>query len=287
MRLLYVSAWPRDSHLLPCNSVSTRMTSASDLSVVEFQGSGIYETPLSVLRLMAVQRKIPADTAPDETGVQYFVLCRRTEKSRGEFPGFLVAANVERRSWCRMPRAVIHNRGARGQRPSEHRRPLLISMEIWETFLFVFGGNAGLLLALGYLVKSLLDKRIVQDTKRFESELKAKSDAAIEHIRNTLQLQAIEHQVRFSRLHEKRASVIAELYGHLVEALWEAESFLSPMQWAGDPKMKEKYELAMNKFVELYRYFDKHRIYLPEEVCTSRKSHQERSDQSDRGRCTG
>ena len=75
-------------------------------------------------------------------------------------------------------------------------------MEIWETFLFVFGGNAGLLLALGYLVKSLLDKRIVQDTKRFESELKAKSDAAIEHIRNTLQLQAIEHQVRFSRLHQ-------------------------------------------------------------------------------------
>jgi hypothetical protein len=159
--------------------------------------------------------------------------------------------------------------GANGLLPPEHRWPLLISMEIWKTFLFVFGGNAGLLLALGYLVKSLLDKRIVQDTKRFEIELKAKSDAAIEHVRNTLQLQAIEHQVRFSRLHDKRASVIAELYGYLVEALWEAESFLSPMQWAGGPGKKEKYDQAMNKFVELYRYFEKHRIYLPEEICTS------------------
>ena len=112
-------------------------------------------------------------------------------------------------------------------------------MEIWKTFLFVFGGNAGLLLAIGYLVKSLLDKRIVQDTKRFEIELKAKSDAAIEHVRNTLQLQAIEHQVRFSRLHDKRASVIAELYGYLVKALLEAEDFLHPIQDPAEGGKKE------------------------------------------------
>jgi hypothetical protein len=146
---------------------------------------------------------------------------------------------------------------------------LLISMEIWETFLFVVGGNAGLLLALGYLVKSLLDKRIVEDTKRFEIELKAKSDAAIEHIRNTLQLQTIEHQVRFSRLHEKRASVIAELYGYLVDALWDAETFLSPIEWAGKDDKKEKYDQAANKLLDLYRYFERNRIYLPEAICAS------------------
>jgi hypothetical protein len=168
---------------------------------------------------------------------------------------------------CRAQSYTIE--GARGQLPPEHRWPLLISMEIWETILLAFGGNAALLLILGYLGKSLLDKLIVQDTKRFESELKAKSDAAIEQFRNTLQLQAIEHQVRFSRLHDKRASVIAELYSHLVEALWEAESFLSPMQSAGDDDRKKKYDQAQDKLVELYRYFEKHRIYLPEEICTS------------------
>lgn len=142
-------------------------------------------------------------------------------------------------------------------------------MEAWQTVLLALGGNAALLAVLGVLGKSLLAKLIVRDTKQFENDLKAKSDAAIEHLKNELQIRTIEHQVRYSRLHEKRASVIAELYGHLIEALWEAESFLSPMEWAGEPSKKEKHRKAMNKLVELYRYFDKHRIYLPPEVCAS------------------
>jgi cation transport regulator ChaB len=142
-------------------------------------------------------------------------------------------------------------------------------METWQTILLAFGGNAALLAVLGILGKSLLDKLIVRDSKQFENDLKAKSDAAIEHLKNELQVRTIEHQVRFSRLHERRASVIAELYGHLVEALWEAESFLSPMEWAGEPNKNEKHQNAMNKLVELYRHFDKHRIYLPPEVCAS------------------
>ncbi len=142
-------------------------------------------------------------------------------------------------------------------------------METWQTILLAFGGNAALIAVLGILAKSLLEKLITRDTKRFESELKAKSDATIEHLKNELQLRTIEHQVRFSRLHEKRASVIAELNGHLAELLWEAESFLSPMQWVGEPPQEEKHRNAMNKLAEFFRFFDKHRIYLPTELCES------------------
>ncbi|SRR6266581_4676937 len=145
-------------------------------------------------------------------------------------------------------------------------------METWQTILLAIGGNAALLAVLGLLGKSLLDKLIARDTKAFELDLKAKSDAAIEHLRSDLQLATIEHQVRFSRLHDMRATVIAELYGHLVESLWEAESFLSPMEWVGEPNKVEKHRTAMNKLVDLYRYFDKHRIYLPPELCTSLES---------------
>jgi hypothetical protein len=142
-------------------------------------------------------------------------------------------------------------------------------METWQTILLAFGGNAALLAVLGILAKSILEKLITRDTKQFESELKAKSDATIEHLKNELQLRTIEHQVRFSRLHEKRASVIAELNGHLAEVLWEAESFLSPMQWVGEPSQEEKHRNAMNKLAEFFRFFDKHRIYLPAELCES------------------
>ena len=140
-------------------------------------------------------------------------------------------------------------------------------MNPWQSITVAILGNATMLAVLGWLSKSLLEKLIQRDSKQFEIELKAKADSAIEHLRNDLQIQTIEHQVRFSRLHEKQATVIAELNGLLVEALWESESFLSPMEWAGEPNKLEKHKVAMNKLVDLYRYFDKHRIYLPELLC--------------------
>ncbi len=142
-------------------------------------------------------------------------------------------------------------------------------MNPFELVLVAIGGNATLLAILGYLAKSLLDKVIVRDTKRFESDLKAKSDAAIENLKNSLQLKTIEHQVRFSKLHEKRAEVIAKLYVILVESLWETESFVSPMEFVGELSKNEKHVLARNKLADVYRYFDQHRIYLPDTLCDS------------------
>ena len=82
-----------------------------------------------------------------------------------------------------------------------------------------------MLAVLAYLAKSLIEHKLSRDVSKFQSDLKAASDAAIERLKSDLQLHAIEHQVRFSRLHEKRATVIAELNSLLAEAMWEAESF--------------------------------------------------------------
>ena len=123
-----------------------------------------------------------------------------------------------------------------------------------------------MLAALAYLAKSLIEHKLSRDVSKVQSELKAASDAAIERLKSDLQLHAIEHQVRFSRLHEKRATVIAELNSLLAEARWEAGSFLSVMEFSGEPSKREKHNTAMAKLVELSRYFDKHRIYLPSEL---------------------
>lgn len=128
-------------------------------------------------------------------------------------------------------------------------------------------GNVAVLGVLGWLAKSLLEKLIQRDSKRFEIELKAKADLTMEQLKGDLQLRTIEHQVKFSSLHEKRATVIAELTAHIVEALWNSESFLSPVEWSGEPTKIAKHATAMNKLAHLFRYFDKHRIYLPEPLC--------------------
>ncbi len=73
--------------------------------------------------------------------------------------------------------------------------------------------------------------------------------------------------MRFSKLHEKRAEVIATLYSLLVQAYWDLSSFVSLMEWAGEPTKQDKYVSAMNSVADFYRYFDKHRIYIPETLC--------------------
>lgn len=142
-------------------------------------------------------------------------------------------------------------------------------MNTWQSVLLAIGGNTAILAVLAFVAKSLFEKILARDTKRFESELKAASDAEIEHLKNQLQLRSIEHQVRFSRLHERRAETIAKLYELLVEALWAAESFLSPAEWVGEPSKKEKHVTAMNKLVDTFRYFDQHKIYFDEDLCES------------------
>ena len=59
-------------------------------------------------------------------------------------------------------------------------------MDAWQTVLLAFGGNAALLAVLVYLSKTLLERVLVRDTKVFETELKAKTDAEIERLKSEM-----------------------------------------------------------------------------------------------------
>jgi hypothetical protein len=138
---------------------------------------------------------------------------------------------------------------------------------VWQELLIVFGGNAALLATCAYLIKSLLTHRLSKDLKVFEAELQAKANGSIEQLKHSLEVLAAEHQVRFSKLHEKRADVIAELYKLLVEAFWAAQSFVSPMEFGGEKSKPEKHQEAITKLREFFTFFGTHRIYLPESIC--------------------
>jgi len=129
--------------------------------------------------------------------------------------------------------------------------------------------------ALGWLTRSWISERLKNSIKHeydqkletHKAELKAQSEVEIERLKSNLSIAAKEREVVFSKLNEKRAEVIAEIYSLLVQAEWDLSSFVSPMEWVGEPKKQEKYSTAMNSAAEFYRYFDKHRIYVPENIC--------------------
>lgn len=139
-------------------------------------------------------------------------------------------------------------------------------MNTLESIFAAILGNAALLAVLGWIGKEVFEKILERNTKIFEADLQAKADLTIEHIKNDLQMRSLEHQVRFTGLHERRGEVIAELNTHIVCALWAAESFLTPFEFSGEPDKKVKHQEAIQKLVDLFQYFDKNRIYLPRKL---------------------
>ena len=113
-------------------------------------------------------------------------------------------------------------------------------MELWQAILLNFGGTATLVVILAWLARSIGAQLLAKDIERFKSELSAASAAATERLKHDLQLAATEHQVRYSKLQARRGEVIAEMYALLVEAHWASQSFVSPVEFGGEPSKAEK-----------------------------------------------
>ena len=140
-------------------------------------------------------------------------------------------------------------------------------MSAWQSILVALGGNAALLLVLGWLARSFGTQLLSKDLEKFKAGLVSATSEASERLRHELQIVSLEHSVRFSKLHEKRAEVIGELYALLVEVQWAGQSLVALAEFGGEPTKQEKYATALNKSGEFFRAFDKNRIYLPESVC--------------------
>ena len=96
-----------------------------------------------------------------------------------------------------------------------------------ETALVALGGSAMLVAAVAWLARSIIDQFLSKDLERFKSELASASSLSAERTRHELALAAQEKGLLLTKLHEKRAQVIAELYGLLVEAQWASQDFAS------------------------------------------------------------
>jgi len=132
----------------------------------------------------------------------------------------------------------------------------------WQTIFENVGITGVIIAAVSWLAKKLVSEAMARDTEKFRIELKATADSQIERQKNELRMLALEHQVRFSKLHEKRAEVIAQLYKFMNETNWAAQNFVY-----GDASDRKKAECARSKAIELREFFELHKLYLPNSVC--------------------
>ena len=142
-------------------------------------------------------------------------------------------------------------------------------MNFAMAMLSAVGGSAVLLTALAFLTRSLLRHWMDKDVEVFKADLRAKETEATEKLKASLQLASVEHQIQFSRLHERRADVIERVYELLLELMWSSGAACSIVRFSGGKSQEELLSEADTQRVELFRYFMKNRIFLPAAACES------------------
>lgn len=123
-----------------------------------------------------------------------------------------------------------------------------------------FGVGAGI---LAILVRSLVVHSLNRDLEAHKSSLAMD----IETFKANLQLATIEHKVRFSKLHDRRAQVIQDLYGKLVALDIMIHSVLKRFQNAGEASPEEKVREYGRLHNELNEFFLPRRIFFSRETC--------------------
>ena len=141
-------------------------------------------------------------------------------------------------------------------------------MELWQSAVLAIGGHAALLALLGWLAKSLLTHLIDKDVKRYELTLKSQTDLALERFKSEQQLRAAEHQVRFSRLHETRAELIAAFYKAVVEFERYFRVHANPMNQLLTSDEGGKHSKAISAlYVNLETLYSDNRVFFNVDTC--------------------
>lgn len=112
-----------------------------------------------------------------------------------------------------------------------------------------------------------LRSKLQIDVEAFKVNLAAEREVDVEKLRSQLALASRERELLLANLQAKRAEVIHEVYGLLVNTV---DAFADLTSWIEFPSMgtKEERERA---FVESYnqfaRYYHMHRVYLDARLC--------------------
>lgn len=120
----------------------------------------------------------------------------------------------------------------------------MVSVELFQNLGFFSIGSV----TIGWLVKSLFSRYIDKDFEKFKYTLN-------------------KENFKFSKLHEKRATVIEGLYAKLTILERSMQSFMSPLQLAGEKTHKDKQKETAEIADDFVEFCSLKRIYFNEDTC--------------------
>lgn len=112
-------------------------------------------------------------------------------------------------------------------------------------------------------LKNAIKNEYDEKLETHKAQLKAQSDVEIEKLRSQLNLAASEHEVRFSKLHEKRADVIAVTYSLLKELIIRLADYVKVFEPAGDTPKEQRRDAAAEAHRIFRDYYADKLIFFP------------------------
>jgi len=147
-------------------------------------------------------------------------------------------------------------------------------------FLSIFGGGSIAALTAGsivWLTKTWISEQLKNSIKHeYEKELelykalnqidlerrKSELQEGVERFKSELAVAAAENQVKFAKLHENVAEVVAELYAKLFEVLYAFADYVSPYETSAMGEKQQRRSTLDEKLKALRTYFYPRRIYV-------------------------
>lgn len=112
---------------------------------------------------------------------------------------------------------------------------------------------------VGWVAKNTIDRYFNRELKEYQAEI----NKEINDYKNELE----KDRLRYSKLHNKRAEITAELYKRFIEFEEDLRSLTHPMEHTGDPSKEDKIEKTAKSGNNFLNYYMKHKIYFPPQIC--------------------
>jgi hypothetical protein len=136
----------------------------------------------------------------------------------------------------------------------------------WTEIIKFVGGGTAFLTVIAWLIRSLMQQILSRDLERFRSDLRLTGSREIESLKSLLSIEAAKEQIRFSKLQERRAVVIAKAYKKLV-ALKSAGAVLTYDPLENDlDDLKKQADEFIDRYFGFRSFIEENAIYFSEET---------------------
>ena len=115
-------------------------------------------------------------------------------------------------------------------------------------------------------IKNSIKSEYDQKLETHKAILKSQADVELEKLRAQLALAGAEQQIRYNKLHELRAEIVAGTYERLKDLYIKLSEYVKIFESSGDLPKKERRELAAHSHEIFSKYFHTKLIFFPKDT---------------------